>query len=129
MVGEAAGVLPLAALKKIQSIGNKIACIISGGNIDVVTVSSLINNGLVSRGRILCFSVDLPDTPGQLLHISQILSDQRANVIKLEHNQFKATDRLRDVQLEITVETNGHDHIASIISKIESYGYHIVRIY
>ena len=129
IIAEAAGALPLAAIKKLNTRNKNIACIISGGNIDVVTISSAINSGLISRGRILCFSVDLPDTPGQLLEIARILSDHRANVIKLEHNQFKALDRVGNVQLEVTAETNGHAHIAEVIAALESHNFDIKRIY
>ena len=129
LVAEAAGALPLAAIKKLNTRNKNIACVVSGGNIDMVTISSTINSGLVSRGRVLCFSVDLPDTPGQLLSIAQILNDHRANVIKLEHNQFKAVDRVQHVQLEVTAETNGHEHIAAVLEALESHGFHINRIY
>jgi len=129
LIAETAGVLSLAALKKLTVTNKKIVCLISGGNIDVVTISSMINKGLVSRGRIFCFSVDLPDVPGQLLKISQILSDLKANVIKLDHNQFKAMDRYENVQLEVTAETNGHQHIAKIIEIMTENGFHINRIY
>ena len=73
--------------------------------------------------------MDLPDTPGQLLRIAEILTNRRANVIKLEHNQFKATDRYANVQLEVTAETNGHSHIADIIGDLEAAGYEVNRIY
>lgn len=129
IIAETAGVLSLAALKKLNSRNKNIACVISGGNIDVVTISSVINTGLVSRGRILCFTVDLPDTPGQLLLIARILTEQRANVIKLEHNQFKAIDRVSNVQLEVTAETNGHEHIATIINELEKVGLMVNRLY
>ncbi len=128
-LSETAGVLPLAALKKLTTKNKNIVCVLSGGNIDVVTISSMINKGLISRGRILCFAVDLPDKPGQLLKISQLLSDLNANVIKLDHNQFKAMDRYMHVQLEVTAETNGHNHIKEILDKLteENFTYH--RIY
>lgn len=129
IVAEAAGALPLAAIKKLNTRNKNVACVISGGNIDMVTISSTINSGLVTRGRVLCFTVDLPDTPGQLLRIAQILSDHRANVIKLEHNQFKAIDRVQHVQLEVTAETNGHEHIATVIAALEEGGFHVNRIY
>lgn len=129
LIAETSGILPLAALKKLNIKNKRVACIVSGGNIDVLTISSLINKGLVSRGRIFCFSVDLPDTPGQLMRISQILADARANVIKLEHNQFKATDRYMNVQLEVTVETNGEKHIQQIIELLKKDSFHINRIY
>ncbi len=129
IICEAAGALPLAAIKKLNTRNKNIACVVSGGNIDMVTISSTINSGLVTRGRVLCFTVDLPDTPGQLLSIAQILSDHRANVIKLEHNQFKAIDRVQNVQLEVTAETNGHDHIKAVIEALEAAGFKVNRIY
>jgi len=89
----------------------------------------MINKGLISRGRIFCFAVDLPDKPGQLLKISELLSELNANVIKLEHNQFKATDRYMNVQLELTAETNGHDHINQILNKLQEENFTFNRIY
>ncbi len=129
LIAETAGVLTLAALKKLTVTNKNIVSVISGGNIDVVTISSMINKGLISRGRIFCFTVDLPDVPGQLLKISQILADLKANVIKLDHNQFKAMDRYENVQLEVTAETNGHQHIAEIITTLHQNGFHINRVY
>lgn len=129
LIGENSGVLPLAALKKIKEINKKIVCVISGGNIDVVTISTMINQGLVSKGRIFCFTVNLPDKPGELLKISEILAGLNANVIQLDHNQFKAPDRFMQVQLEVTVETNGHTHVHQIIDALKDIGYCIERVY
>ena len=129
LLAEASGVASLAALKKLNIKNKKIVSIISGGNIDMVTISSLINSGLVSRGRLFCFSVELPDTPGQLLEISKILTSAGANVIQLEHNQFKAIDRLKNVLLEVTVETNGHSHIETIKNELSKNGYVINHVY
>lgn len=129
IVAENAGALTIAALKNFKVKDKKIVCVLSGGNIDVVTVSAMINKGLSSRGRIFCFSVELPDTPGQLLKISQVLSDLKANVIKLDHNQFMNLDRFMHVQLQVTVETNGHDHIHEIISELNKIGYQVNRVY
>lgn len=129
IIAETAGVLSLAALKKLNVKNKNVVCVLSGGNIDVVTISSVVNKGLISRGRIFCFSVDLPDTPGQLVKISQILSNLGGNVIKLDHNQFKATDRYMNVQLEVTVETNGHSHINQIIETLEKENFRINRVY
>jgi threonine dehydratase len=129
LVAEATGVMSLAALKRLDFKGKKVVSLISGGNIDVVTIASMLNNGLLSRGRIFCFSVKLQDSPGQLLKISQILSNKKANVIKLEHNQFKAIDRLKDVMLEVTVETNGHEHISEIIKALNEEGYNVEKVY
>jgi threonine dehydratase len=129
LVGENSGVLPLAALSKLPLSAQKVVCLISGGNIDVVTISSIINSGLISRGRLFCFSVELPDKPGELLKVAQILSDLGANVIKLDHNQFKAADRLSNVVLEVTAETNGHSHVEQIIQALRENDYRPARIY
>ena len=129
MVAEATGVLSLAALKKLKEKNKKVVSIISGGNIDVVTISELLNRGLLFKGRLFCFSVKLKDKPGELLRIAQILSDHNANVIKLEHNQFKAIDRLKQVFLEVTVETNGHSHIKQVIEALNNAGYSIHKVY
>lgn len=129
LVAEATGVMSLAALKKLNFRGKKVVSIISGGNVDVVTIASLLNHGLLSRGRIFCFSVRLQDTPGQLLKIAKILEEKKANVIKLDHNQFKAIDRLKHVVLEVTVETNGHEHIEEIVKALNEQGYNIDKIY
>jgi threonine dehydratase len=102
LISEASGALSFAGLKKIQEKGKKIACILSGGNIDVVTISSMIDRGLVSRGRLFCFSIEMLDIPGELVKVSTILANVNANVVKLDHNQFKTNDRFMQVQLEIT---------------------------
>ncbi|MFL0194129.1 threonine ammonia-lyase [Clostridium sp. WILCCON 0269] len=129
LVAEATGAMSLAALNKLKFKDKKVVSLISGGNIDVVTMSALLNHGLVSRGRIFCFSVKLKDTPGQLLQISKILAEKRANIIKLDHNQFKAIDRLKHVVLEVTVETNGHAHIEDIVKSLNEHGYNIDKVY
>ena len=102
LIAEASGALSFAGLKKIKERGKKVACVLSGGNIDVVTISSMIDKGLVSRGRLFCFSLEMSDIPGELVKVSTILANANANVVKLDHNQFKTNDRFMQVQLEIT---------------------------
>ena len=128
IVAENSGILSVAGLKKLNVKGKKIISIISGGNIDVLTISSMINKGLIARGRIFTFAVDLPDKPGQLVAVSQILSKQNANVIRLEHNQFKNLDRFHEVELQVTVETNGEEHINKITEEFKKSGYRIKRL-
>ena len=128
IVAENAGILSVAGLKKLNVKGKKIISIISGGNIDVLMISSMINKGLIARGRIFTFAVDLPDKPGQLVAVSQILSKQNANVIRLEHNQFKNLDRFHEVELQVTVETNGEEHINKITEEFKKRGYRIKRL-
>ena len=129
LVAEASGVVTLAALKKLRVKNKKVCCILSGGNIDMLTISTLINNGLVSKGRLFCFSVELKNVPGELLKISEILAKENANVVKLEHNQFKAINRIHNVLLEVTVETNGHEHIEKVINSFEREKYSIRVMY
>ena len=128
IVAENSGILSIAGLKKLNVKGKKIISILSGGNIDVLTISSMINKGLVNRGRIFTFSVDLPDKPGQLVAVSEMLSNQNANVIRLEHNQFKNLDRFHEVELQVTVETSGEEHIEKIIKNFKENGYIIKRL-
>lgn len=129
LVAEASGVITLAALKKLRVKNKKVCCILSGGNIDMLTISTLINNGLVSKGRLFCFSIELKNVPGELLKISEILAKENANVVKLEHNQFKAINRIHNVLLEVTVETNGHEHIEKVINSFEREKYSIRVMY
>lgn len=129
LICEHAGVLALAATSDLKFKNKKVVSLISGGNIDVVTISSMINNGLVSSGRLFCFQAEMPDTPGQLLKISQVLKDLNANVIKLEHNQFKALNRINNVVLEVTVETHGYDHIDRVKKGLNDVGYALRQVY
>ena len=129
MITEGAGALSVAGLKKLASEDKNVVCVISGGNIDISTISAIINRALVARGRQFCFTVNLPDKPGELLNVAKILADLRANVIKLEHNQSKVMDRFKLVQLEITVETNGHDHVRQIQTELKRHGFEIIKIY
>jgi threonine dehydratase len=129
LITEGAGALSLAGLKKSKPLNKKVVCLVSGGNIDISTISAIISRALVSRGRLFCFTVNLPDKPGELLHVAKILADLRANVIKLEHNQAKVLDRFKLVQLEITVETNGNSHVQEIQAEFQRQGIEIIKIY
>lgn len=129
LIAENAGVLSLAALNKLNIRDKNIVCVVSGGNIDVVTISELINRGLVIRGRVFCFSVELMDRPGELLKISTLLANLNANIIKLDHNQYKTIDRFRQVFLEVSLETNGHHHIQEIKDCLEKSGYELKVVY
>lgn len=128
IVAENSGILSIAGVKKLKEKNKKIISILSGGNIDVLTISSMINKGLVTRGRIFKFSVGLPDKPGQLVKVSQILANSNANVIKLDHNQFINLDRFHDVELQVTAETNGEAHIQAITNEMKANGFNIVRL-
>lgn len=129
LVSEAAGAVSVAALKKLNIKNKKVVCIVSGGNIDVVTMSEMLNRGMVSRGRIFCFTMELKHKPGVLMKIMKILADKKANILKLDHDQFRTMNRFKSVYLEVTVETNGHKHVAEIIQALEEGGYKIEKVY
>ena len=95
----------------------------------MLTISTLINNGLVSGGRLFCFSTEVPNTPGQLLKLSQLLVKENANIVSLDHDKFKAINRINNVLVEITVETNGDSHIERIVNALENEGYSIRVMY
>ena len=128
IIAENSGILSLAALKKLKEKNKKVVSVVSGGNIDVLTISSMINKGLIRRDRIFNFSVNIPDKPGELAKVVDLIAQQGANVVKLEHNQFKNLSRFKDIELQITVETNGSEHIQNLTQAFEEKGYEIVRI-
>ena len=125
IIAENSGILPLAALKKLSERGKKVVPVVSGGNIDVLMISSMINKGLISRDRIFNFAVSIPDRPGELAKITHIIADVGANIVKLAHNQFKNLSRFRDKEVLITVETNGTDHIQALIDAFAAKGYEV----
>ena len=128
IIAENSGILSLAALKKLKEKNKKVVSVVSGGNIDVLMISSMINKGLIRRDRIFNFSVNIPDKPGELAKVVDLIAQQGANVVKLEHNQFKNLSRFKDIELQITVETNGSEHIKNLTQAFEEKGYEIVRI-
>ena len=128
IIAENSGILSLAALKKLKEKNKKVVSVVSGGNIDVLMISSMINKGLIRRDRIFNFTVNIPDKPGELAKVVDLIAQQGANVVKLEHNQFKNLSRFKDIELQITVETNGSKHIQKLTQAFEEKGYEIVRI-
>ncbi len=123
MVVENSGLLTVAALKHLEVRDKKVVSILSGGNMDVITMSSVVQQGLIMRDRIFTVSVLLPDKPGELCRISGVIADMDGNVIKLEHNQFVSINRNAAVELRITMEAFGTDHKNRIIESLEKEGY------
>ena len=123
MIVENSGLLTVAALKHLDVKGKKVVSILSGGNMDVITMSSVVQNGLIARDRIFTISVLLPDKPGELVRVSQVIADKRGTVIKLDHNQFFSTNRSAAVELKITLEAFGTEHKKEIIQALEEAGY------
>ena len=123
MVVENSGLLTVAALKHLNVTNKKVVSILSGGNMDVITMSSVVQQGLVMRDRIFTVSVLLPDKPGELTRVSGIIAQQSGNVIKLEHNQFVSINRNAAVELRITMEAYGTEHKNQIIDALNENGY------
>lgn len=122
MIVENSGLLTVAALKQLDVKDKKIVSILSGGNMDVITMSSVVQQGLVQRSRIFTVSVLLPDKPGELVRVASIIAEANGNVIKLEHNQFVSINRKATVELRITIEAFGHEHKEEIVDKLEAAG-------
>ncbi len=123
MVVENSGLLTVAALKYLNVTGKKIVSILSGGNMDVITMSSVVQKGLIMRDRIFTVSVLLPDKPGELSRVADVIAKESGNVIKLEHNQFVSINRNAAVELRITLEAFGTEHKNKIIDTLETNGY------
>ena len=123
MIVENSGLLTVAALKHLNVKNKKIVSILSGGNMDVITMSSVIQHGLIQRDRIFTISVLLPDKPGELTRVSGIIAEAKGNVIRLDHNQFYCVNRNAAVELKITLEAFGTDHKMEIIRALEEQGY------
>ena len=123
MIVENSGLLTVSALKQLDGKGKKIVCILSGGNMDMITMSSVVQHGLIQRGRVFTISVLLPDRPGELLHIADVIAREQGNIIRLEHNQFVSINRNAAVELTITMEAFGNEHKEAIIKALEREGY------
>ena len=125
MVVENSGLLTVAALKQLECKNKKVVSILSGGNMDIITMSSMLQHGLIERERIFTLSVLLPDKPGELVKVANVIAKEQGNVVKLEHNQFVSINRNAAVELKITLEAFGHEHKVQIIKGLEKKGYKV----
>ncbi len=121
MIVENSGLLSVAALKHLNCEGKKVVSILSGGNMDVITMASVVQHGLIQRDRIFTVSVLLPDRPGELVHVAKTIADENGNVIRLDHNQFVTANRNAAVELRVTIECFGTDHKQSIVQALEDH--------
>ena len=123
MIVENSGLLTVAALHHLKPECKNVVTVLSGGNMDVITISSLVQHGLVSRGRIFTFSVILPDRAGELLRVAEVVARENGNIIKLDHNQFVNINRQSGVELRVTLEAFGHSHKKQILEALNQAGY------
>ena len=122
MIVENSGLLTVAALKHLPAENKRVVSILSGGNMDVITMSSVVQHGLIMRDRIFTVSVLLPDRPGMLVRVASTIAEQNGNVIKLEHNQFVSTNRNAAVELRVTIEAFGTEHKHQIVEALKAAG-------
>ena len=128
MIVENAGLLSIAALSHLDCQGKNVVSILSGGNMDVITVSSLVQHGLVSRGRVFTFSVQLPDRPGELVRVAELVAELNGNIIRLDHNQFVNINRQSGVELRVTLEAFGLVHKGEIMEALRQAGYAVKEV-
>lgn len=122
LIVENSGLLSVAALKHLDVKGKHVVSILSGGNMDVITMSSVVQHGLIQRDRVFTVSVLLPDRPGELVEVASIIAQENGNVIRLEHNQFVNTNRNEAVELRVTIEAFGTDHKNRIVGALRQAG-------
>ena len=123
MIVENSGLLPVAALSQLDLKGKKAVVVLSGGNMDVITMSSVVQHGLIQKDRIFSVSVLLPDKAGELVKVASIIAKENGNVIKLEHNQFVSINRINAVELRVTMEAYGTEHKLAILKALKDGGY------
>ena len=128
MIVENAGLLSIAALSHLDCQGKNVVSVLSGGNMDVITVSSLVQHGLVSRGRVFTFSVQLPDRPGELVRVAERVAELNGNIIRLDHNQFVNINRQSGVELRVTLEAFGLVHKGEILDALRQAGYDVKEV-
>ena len=123
MIVENSGLLTVAALKHLDCKDKKIVSILSGGNMDVITMASTVQHGLIERERIFTVSVLLPDKPGELVNVASVIAKEQGNIVRLDHNQFVSINRNTSVELVITMEAFGHDNKEKIVQALKEHGY------
>ena len=128
MIVENAGLLPMAALSHLDCKGKNVVPVLSGGNMDVITVASLVQHGLINRGRVFTFSVQLPDRPGELVRVAERVAELNGNIIRLDHNQFVNINRQSGVELRVTLEAFGLVHKREILDALRQAGYDVKEV-
>lgn len=123
MVVENSGLLTVAALKKLKLRDKKVVCVLSGGNMDIITMSSVVQHGLIKRDRIFTISVLLPDKPGELVKLATAIAKTQGNIVRTEHNLFVNINRAAAVEIKITLETFGTAHKNKILTALDQAGY------
>lgn len=126
-VAEGSGaVCVAAALSRQLSLGKKTCLLVSGGNIDLNIVSEIITRGQIQRGRLCELSVVVPDVPGSLSLLTQVLAEHRANILEVHHDRLRQGLNLKETRIDFVIETTSHDHINKIKAAIEKSGAKVI---
>ena len=123
LVVENSGLLTVASLKQLDLKGKKAVCILSGGNMDVTTMGSMIQNGLIQRGRVFTVSIRVPDKPGQIASMTAIAAEHKANILRIDHNRWVSPNRALAVEVVVTFESFDVDHKREIIKALNEAGF------
>ncbi|MGN0170651.1 MAG: threonine ammonia-lyase [Lachnospiraceae bacterium] len=123
MVAENSGLLAVAATRHLDVKGKKVVCVVSGGNMDVGTMASELEHGLIMRDRLFAVTMVLSDTPGVLADISAIIAGHKGNVVNVDHIHYLATGSADSVRVKITLQTYGTEHKREIIDALREAGY------
>lgn len=129
LIAEGAGAVSVAAVlfDKIPVKNKKVACIISGGNIDVTILSRVINRGLLKAGRVADLTIALMDKPGELLGVSEIIAKKGGNVVSVHHDRANEGSQINSCILKISMETRDHNHVKEIKNALIKAGYNLLN--
>jgi threonine dehydratase len=126
---EGAGAVGLAALLNDRVGGEgPVAIVLSGGNIDPTLLISIMRHGLTAGGRYLVIRTRVPDRPGELIKLLQLLAEQRANVVSVEHHREGMDISVGETEVELTLATRDSDHCEEVVSTLEARGYPVKRV-
>ena len=128
LVTEGAGASPIAAVmfNKVDVKGQKVVCVLSGGNIDVTILSRVISRGLLMSGRSCQLLIELVDKPGQLKNVSRIIADLGGNVTEVHHERGGGNTEVNGCFLRVSLETRNFEHIEEIKKALKDFGFKLI---
>lgn len=129
LVAEGAGAVAVAAamFNKVPVKGLKAVCLVSGGNIDVNTLSRVITRGLNKSGRNYTFIIDLPDKPGQLSGVCNVIGESGGNILSVTHERINSSSAINGCTIRLELETRDNNHIDEIRQALGASGYKVLN--
>jgi len=130
MIAEGAGAVSVAAamFSDLPIKGKKVVCVVSGGNIDVTFLNRIIDRGLLKSGRLCTMSIELLDSPGQLVMVASLIAELGANVTRIHHTRTSKSAEVKACTLQVSMETRNNDHINQIVEAFKAKGAKILSI-